>query len=509
MSETLTVPPADPREAAVSDPDASAGHPCAADPVAFLIAEARTNFAAFVAAVHRPRFRHSAFSARVCRAIDQFVEDLLAGKRPVLMLTAPPQTGKSSLISRCLPPYLFGRLRAAGWPEVRIANATYALPLARRNATDMKSIMFEPIFREIFPECSMLGFRGAQNTQNEFDVPGGKLRAVGVGGPMTGFSLEVALLDDLTKDAQEALSPVVQDGIEAWYESVLLTRLQLKSGVIIMGTPWSANDILARVKRKLRDNPKFTLLSFPALNYPDEIGYNPELPHGALVPALHSEEKLREMRKVISDFWWASMFQQTPLAEFGAIFPRSHLQYYRRADLPKHFIDVIMSVDAAFKDGDASDYVAIGVWGKTSDNRVWLLGKRREKLGFMATAQAITDLKSRFPYIRRIFIEDAANGPALRDMLRKHFPQIEGVPPLGSKEARAHAVSWVWSNDCVMLPHPEEDPGIVPWVDEITSFPDTVTGHDDVCDCMALALQQLCLRSPIASLITQEILRQA
>src|ERR1700739_4386170 len=76
------------------------------DPVDFLTQAARTNFAAFVTAVHRPRFRHSAFSARVCRAVDKFVDDVLAGKRPVLMLTAPPQHGKSSLISRCLPPYL-------------------------------------------------------------------------------------------------------------------------------------------------------------------------------------------------------------------------------------------------------------------------------------------------------------------------------------------------------------------------------------------------------------------
>ena len=80
------------------------------DPVEFLVEAARTSFAAFVSAVHRPRYKHSAFSAAVCRAIDQFVEDLIAGKRPVLMLTAPSQHGKSSLISRCLPPYLMGRL---------------------------------------------------------------------------------------------------------------------------------------------------------------------------------------------------------------------------------------------------------------------------------------------------------------------------------------------------------------------------------------------------------------
>ena len=191
----------------------------------------------------------------------------------------------------------------------------------------------------------------------------------------------------------------------------------------------------------------------------------------------------------------------------SAIFPRANLQHYRRADLPQQFQQTIMSVDATFKDGEASDFVAVGVWGKTADERVWLIDYRREQLAFMKTAQAIADLKRKHPRVTRIYIEEAANGAALIDMLKKHFPSIVGVPPLGSKEARAHAVSWVWTNNCVMLPHPEDSPGITPWVAEITSFPDVK--NDDTVDCMSIALQQLCLRSPIAALITKDVLRAA
>lgn len=478
------------------------------DPVDFLIVTARTNYAAFISAVHRPRYRHSPFSARVCRQIDQFVEDMIAGKRPVLMLTAPPQHGKSSLISRCLGPYLFGRL-AAELGQVRIACASYALKLARRNVRDAKGIMQSAAYRAIFPAASLIGFKGV-STSEEFDVPGGShLQGVGVGGGITGFSVDVALIDDPTKDAMQALSPDVQDNIEAWYESVILTRMQERSGVVIIGTPWSANDLLARVRRKLQNDPRFTRLSFPALNTPDETGYDPDLPAGPLVPQLHSEAKLREMKAAMSSMWWASMYQQTPLAEFGAIFKREGLRYYRRAELPAQFVQVVISVDATFKDGQASDYVAAGVWAKSADNRVWLLGKRRERLAFMATAGAIVDLKQAHPRATRVLIEDAANGAALVDMLKKHIPGLVGVPPLGSKEARAHAVSWAWDNGQVMLPHPDEDPSIVPWVDEITSFPDSPSGHDDTVDCMTIALHHLCLRSPIAAMITADVLRMA
>lgn len=491
----------------VASEDEAPASGAAIDPVDFLTQTARTNFAAFVTAVHRPRFRHSAFSARVCRQVDKFVEDVIAGKRPVLMLTAPPQHGKSSLIARCLPPYLFGRL-TGHLPAVRIASASYAHALAQRNRRDAQSIMMEPVYRAIFPETTLIGFNGIDNSADGLEVPGdGWLRGVGLGGPLTGFSVDVGVIDDSVKNSQEALSEPIQERNRDWYDSVFLTRLQQRSGQVIIGTPWSANDLLAHVRKLHEGDENFTHLSFPALNDPNEAGYEPELPLGALVPHLHSEEKLREIKKHIAEMWWAALYQQTPLADIGAIFPRAHVQHYRRADLPQQFQRIVMSCDATFKDGDASDFVAVGVWGKTADDRVWLIDYRRERLAFMATATAIADLKRKHPRVTRIYIEKAANGEALIDMLTKHFPQIEGVPPLGSKEARAHAVSWVWTNNSVMLPHPEDSPGITPWVSEITSFPDVK--NDDTVDCMTIALQQLCLRTPIAALITKDILRAA
>lgn len=478
----------------------------APDPVLALILAARTNFAAFVTAVHRPRFLHSQFSLAVCKALDQFVEDVIADSRPILDLTAPPQMGKSSLISRCLPAYLIGRLG----PELgqcRIALSSYALSRAKANLRDARSVMCEPIYREIFPHASLLDFKGGQKTADYFDHPFGFLKAQGVGGSLTGFSIDVGLNDDLTSSAQDALSQTVQDGHLDWYSTVFSTRLQQRSGQVNMGTPWSANDIMARINKMHAGKPNYLRLSFPALNYPDEIGFDADLPEGPLVPALHSEQKLREIKTSMSEFWWAAMFQQAPMSEMGAIFGRDGVRHYRRADVPTQFVQVIMTVDAAFKGKETSDYVAIGVWGKTADERVWLLGFRREKLAFMATARAITDLKQAHPRASKIYIEDAANGAALIDMLSAHVPGLVAVPALGSKESRWHAVAGIWQSGRVMLPHPDDVPAIVPVVAEIIAAPDT--RNDDAVDCMAMALYQLCLRNPVAAMITSDILRMA
>jgi len=482
------------------------------DPVDFLIQEARTNYAAFISATHRPAYKHSTFSVKVCRAIDQFVDDLIACKRPVLMLTAPPQHGKSALISKCLAPYLFGRL-SEHLPVTYIAGATYAMTLGRRFAGGVKTIMGSPVYRAIFPAMSMIDYKG-KNTAADFDVPSqepgvpGGFQFVGVRGGLTGQPVHVLFIDDSVKNTTEALSPTTQESNEAWFDAVATTRMQEMSGTVLIGTPWSSGDLLGRTRAKYKDDPRFTLISFPALNYPDQIGYRDDLPLGPLVPRLHSETKLRETKQHMSEFWWSAMYQQVPMSEYGAIFNKQFTQYYRQADVARlTFKRVVMSVDATFKDKKSSDYVCVGVWGLTLDDRAYLLDWRREKLAFVKTANAIIDLKAKWPRTSRIYIEDAANGPALIDMLSKKVLGIEAVPPLGSKEARAHAVSWVWENMQVFLPDPLERPGIVPVVSEITTFPDVK--NDDAVDMMTIALHQLFLRSPIAAMITKDILDRA
>lgn len=476
------------------------------DPIQVLIESARTNYAAFVSAVHRPRFKHSEFSRDVCAAVDQFVLDVLDGKRPVLMLTCAPQHGKSSLISRCLPPYLFGRL-GVHMETANIACASYSLARAAANARDARSIMHEGMYRAIFPHASLIDFKGGISKSDEFDTPKGALYAVGVEGPLTGRSIHIGLLDDGVKNSQDALSTTVQESLINWYMSTWLTRLQQKSGIVVIGTPWSAHDLLARVRAMHEKDPCFKLLRFPAINRPHEIGYDPDLKEGALVPELHSEEKLLEVKSHLSDHWWAAMYQSAPLSEMGAIFSKDGVRYYRRADVPLQFVKVIMSCDASFKEKSTSDFCAVGVWGLTKDGRVYCLDARREKLGFIKTAQAISDLKQAHPRCTRILIEEAANGVALIESLSSRISGVVGVPPKGSKESRWHAISWVFNTGMVYFPHPDDMPSIKPMVAEILAAPDSL--NDDFTDCMALALQDLCMRNPVSSMITNEILNKA
>ena len=48
------------------------------------------------------------------------------------------------------------------------------------------------------------------------------------------------------------------------------------------------DDLPARICEHFKGNPRLTVLRFPAINRPGEVGYNPLLPQGALVPELKS-----------------------------------------------------------------------------------------------------------------------------------------------------------------------------------------------------------------------------
>ena len=147
---------------------------------------------------------------------------------------------------------------------------------------------------------------------------------------------------------------------------------------------------------------------------------------------------------------------------------------------------ILMSVDATFKDGYNNDYVAIQVWGKRNNNN-YLLARLKERMDFPTTVQAIKTMKSKFPSLHQVLIEDKANGSAIISILKKEMSGIIPVNPLGGKIARANAVSPMIEAGEVYIPNNEE--WVHDFVNEWSSFPNSE--HDDEVDCGTQALAKL------------------
>lgn len=430
------------------------------------------------------KYKRSAFSDLVCAAIDQFIEDVFAGKRPILVLQAPPQHGKSEIVSRKLPAYLMGK-----YPDLRIGGASYSDALAGTMAQDVRRNLASDEHLRLFPVAGDKR-RYDINRIGEFTTPGGEgsYLGVGVGSGLTGRPLDIGIIDDPVKNQQEALSPVTKEGHWSWYQSVFTTRLSENSGQIIMATSWAEDDLPGRIMSEFAGNPRLRILRFPAINSRDEAGYNSELPEGALVPQLHSLEKLKETKALFSDYWWAALYQQAPKALGGNVFKESGIRYYLPKDLPAKFDKVLASWDCTFKDTDGTDYVVGQVWGK-KDANTYLLAQHRERMSFTKTVQAVVDLRNQWPNAVEILIEDKANGPAVIDTLKSHVHGILPIEPDGSKLARAHAVTSYWEAGNVYLPHPDICPWIKGFVSELTAFP--ASANDDQVDAMTQALRRL------------------
>ena len=80
-----------------------------------------------------PEYKLSSFADRVCAACDQFLLDVKEGRRPILILQAPPQHGKSEIVTRKFPAFIMGRD-----PSLRIGSASYNVEKARDFGQDVR-----------------------------------------------------------------------------------------------------------------------------------------------------------------------------------------------------------------------------------------------------------------------------------------------------------------------------------------------------------------------------------
>ncbi|URG13044.1 large subunit terminase [Stenotrophomonas phage B2] len=440
---------------------------------------ARSNLHDFITFIN-PDYIVSDFSRQSCAEIDRFLEDMVAGKRPVLIFGAPPQHGKSDIVSRYLPAYALGK-----FPNLRVGGLSYAKELASDMNLDVQRIMTSEAYALLFPDSKIGHAPGstvqARQNSTTFGIAHPKHRGSyigqGVGGPLTGKPLDLGIIDDPIKNAKEALSQTTKDGIWNWYTTVFLTRLSQRSGQIIMATRWAEDDLSGRVIKKY-GTKRVKELVFQAISKAGK----------ALVPALHSLEKLLEIKGVMSDYFWSALYQQSPKPLEGSIFKPTGLRHYRTVDLPKKFDQVIISLDATFKDLQSSDYVVFQVWGKLGANS-YLLHQVRDRLSFTKTCDTFKAIVAKYPQARRKLVEDKANGPAIIDTLKSKISGIVPVEPDGSKVARAHAMTAEWEAGNVWIPHPDEQPWVQGFVDEVTSFP--AAANDDQVDAMSQAIRDL------------------
>lgn len=426
-----------------------------------------------------PEYIVSEFAQELCAALEQFLDDQRSGKRPVLVVQAPPQHGKSQIVSRYLPAWLFGQN-----PDLSIGGLSYAKDLASDMNRDVQRIMFTPEYARLFPDAALNVKRvvtvevEAKRNSDVFEIVGRKGRYVGagVGGPLTGKRLDIGIIDDPIKNAQEALSQTIKDGVWNWYITTFTTRLSKNSGQIIMATSWATDDLSGRA---IQATPRAKVLKFSAVNLPSEKGYNPARRDGALVPELHPLDKLLETKALMSDYFWSAMYQQSPIALGGNMFKTDGFKTWK--GIPPKLKWRAVYADTAQKTKEHNDYSVFQCWGESLDGQAVMLDQIRGK---WEAPELLTQAKAFWAKhkaegngtLRSFNVEDKASGTGLIQSM-VGIPVI-GIPRSVDKITRAmDAIPLIQSGNVLL---PEDAPWLSDYLSEFAAFPKGA--HDDQID---------------------------
>lgn len=140
-----------------------------------------------------------------------------SGEIKRLLITMPPRHGKSELCSVRFPAWYLGRN-----PDKRIIIASYAADLAERFSRQVRAVIIGDRFPAVFP-----GVQIAQDSRSvaawDLAKHRGGLKAVGVGGPLTGFGANCVTEGTLVQTAAgpcaiEDVRLGTQSGIMVSYE---------------------------------------------------------------------------------------------------------------------------------------------------------------------------------------------------------------------------------------------------------------------------------------------------
>lgn len=415
-----------------------------------------------------------------------------------LIVSMPPQAGKSQRVSRRFPTWVLTQR-----PDTRITIASYETGVARRWGRAIRD--------DILTDGRELGLtiRPDVSAQGEWQLEGhdGGVFTAGVGSALTGRPSDLMIVDDPVKGREDADSAVYQARNWEWWREVAMTRLAPGAPAIIVMTRWSHNDLGGMVLKSENGGDAWRVVNIPA-----QADHNPAKGEVDLL-GREPGEFMETTRGMTAAQWerrkrdsgprtWSALYQGKPSPDEGGIFPRDWATYDEPMWIVRgdgaHIIpgigrddhELCSSWDLTFTDGKHSDYVVGQVWLRVGP-KAYLLDMVRARLNFNDTMQAMRDMRAKWPQAVQTFVENRANGPAVINALSRELPGLIPIEPEGSKSARASAISpLVFSKD-VVLPAAKLLPNVEELREEAVNFP--AGAHDDTIDAMSQAVNRLLL----------------
>lgn len=344
-----------------------------------------------------------------------------------LMIFMPPRHGKSELVSVRFPAWYLGRN-----PEAQIITASYAHKLAAKFGRQVRNLINDKRFQQVFPGLALAPDSEAKdlfNTNAE-----GTYLATGVDGSVTGSGAHLAIIDDPVKGRKEAESQTMRDAAWDWYQGDLYTRLMPNSAIVICQTRWHEDDLSGRIlenEGRKEEGGEWDVLELPA------IGQNYE----ALWPEWYPLDALERIKKAVGPRDFSALYQQQPQPDEGTFFQRQWFKTWRKDDLPP--LRYYMTTDYAVTDG-GGDYTVLTVWGIDANGEVYRIDQWKGQTSTDEWIERQLDLIAKWKPLCCFGeggVIQKAIGPVLsrRSRERGVYCRMEWLPSVADKPTRARS----------------------------------------------------------------------
>ena len=414
------------------------------------------------------------YRAKHLRLIADVLEQVERGEVNRVIISVPPRHWKSSLASEKFPAWYLGRNNSNA-----VILCSYALSLAEKFSRSVReTIVTNTRYARLFD----VKLKRDSNRADDWSLTSAvrsSVRAVGVGGGITGHGAQLILIDDPIADYEAAQSETQRDNLWEWYRQVLRTRLEPGGAIVLIQTRWHEDDLAGRLIRAEEEEGGER---WHVVNLPAQAGDG-----SYLWEDRYSAGDYAAIRSAVGDYAWNSLYQGAPKQVEGNLIKRGWFEYVE--GLPVGCKWQVRAWDVAFSEKQTQkhdpDYTAT-VAGCKYKGILYLGEPRLFRKGIEGIATEIVTSKYAEPGVRygmgRVAIK-----AAIMDAMNKAGLALVEYEENTDKIARASAwMNWA-STGRVMLVGGEKDweAFLGQWV----AFPNGA--HDDAVDAVSGISQML------------------
>jgi predicted phage terminase large subunit-like protein len=431
------------------------------------------------------------------------LDEFISGKIKRLIISCPPRNGKSEIVSRRLPAYLFGKI-----PTCQIIACSYSADLAQRMNRDVQRIIDSPEYHTLFPDVGLNASNVRTTAQGSFlrnsdifEIVGssGVYRSSGIGGGITGMGFNFGLIDDYCKNREEAESSTVRDKVYEWYTDVFLTRAEKDASILITATRWHEDDLIGRLLKlaaESQDADQWDIITLPALSEETRPDYDQRTGEDQpLWPDKYPIEALNKIKATVPIYTWLSLYQQRPSAADGNLFKREHFKYCTQSGSLIDMGDkkvllnqckIFQTCDPAASTKTTADYFVLGTWAQTPQNDLILLDILRTRL---EGPDQVNLFKQQYLKWKPAFqgIESAGLGKTIYQMLVREGLPIRELKADTDKFTRALPAAARMEAGAIYFMSGTQ--WLHTFEEELLSFPNGA--HDDQVDVLSYAVSVL------------------